>query len=280
MKTLFAILIMLGFTSETNAQSASGYAPVNGLQMYYEIWGTGAPLVLIHGGGSTLESTYGKVLPVLAQKYKVIAVEMQAHGRTKDRDRPLSFEQDADDIAALLDHLHIPKAAIFGFSNGATTALQVAIRHPEKVTGVVLASILTKRSGVGIPGFWEGFKQAHIEVMPQALKDAYLKVSPDPEGIQTMFERDVQRMDNFKDIPDEAIRGVAVPALVINSEHDVATPEHSVELYRLLPQGRLILIPGNHGEWLDAAESHKENNPLPALVLPMVEDFLDGVASH
>jgi pimeloyl-ACP methyl ester carboxylesterase len=274
MKTLFAILIMLRFTDITAAQSTSGYAQVNGLKMYYEIWGAGAPLVLIHGGGSTLESTYGNVLPVLAQKYKVIAVEMQAHGRTKDRGIPLSFEQDADDIAALLEQLHIPKASILGFSNGATTALQVAIRHPEKVERLVLASILTKRSGVDAR-FWDGFQHAKISVMPPALKDAYFKVSPDPKGFQTMFDRDVQRMANFKDIPDEAVRGVVSPVLILNSEHDVPTPEHAVELYRLLPQGHLILIPGGHGEWLNVAESYKKNNQLPALVLPMVETFLD-----
>jgi pimeloyl-ACP methyl ester carboxylesterase len=280
MKTLLAILIMLQFTEITKAQSAKGYAHLAGLDMYYEVWGNGSPLVLIHGGGSTLESSFGKVIPSLAKKYKIIAVEMQAHGRTKDRNRPLSFEQDADDIAALLEQLHIPRASILGFSNGATTALQVAIRHPEKVERLVLASIITKRSGVGIPGFWEGFKKAHIDVMPQALKDAYFKVSPDPKGLQTMFERDVERMDNFKDIPDEAVRRVAVPALILNSEYDVATPEHSVELYRLLQHGRLLLVPGGHGEWLDAAESRKENNPLPALVLPMVERFLDAPAGQ
>ncbi|MDZ4846107.1 MAG: alpha/beta hydrolase [Chitinophagales bacterium] len=101
--------------------------------MYYEIHGTGAPLVLIHGGSSTIQTTFGRVLPVFAKTHKVIAVEMQAHGRTADIDRPLSFEQDADDVAALLKYLNISKADIFGFSNGASTTLQLAIRHPELI---------------------------------------------------------------------------------------------------------------------------------------------------
>src|SRR6478609_1490893 len=107
----------------------SGYADVNGLHMYYEIHGSGFPLVLIHGGGSTLQSTFGRIIPLLAQTHQVIAVEMQAHGHTADIDRPLSFAQDADDIAALLAHLNISQADIMGFSNGASTTLQFAIRH-------------------------------------------------------------------------------------------------------------------------------------------------------
>jgi pimeloyl-ACP methyl ester carboxylesterase len=118
--------------NSNSTHDTSGYAPVNGLKMYYEIHGTGFPLVLIHGGGSTLQTTFGRVLPEFAKTHKVIAVEMQAHGHTADIDRPLSFSQDADDIAALLDYLHINKADVFGFSNGASTTLQFAIRHPER----------------------------------------------------------------------------------------------------------------------------------------------------
>src|SRR5882724_11819519 len=108
--------------------SIGHHAMVNGLKMYHEIHGSGRPLVLIHGGGSTIASTFGRVLPELAKGHRVIAVELQAHGHTPDIDRPLSFEQDADDVAALLAQLAIGKADIMGFSNGGTTALQIAIR--------------------------------------------------------------------------------------------------------------------------------------------------------
>src|SRR4051812_23362313 len=106
--------------------AASHYANVNGLEMYYEIHGSGRPLVLIHGGGSTIESNFGRILPELAKSHLVIAVELQAHGHTADIDRPLSFEHDADDVAELLKQVHIGKADILGFSNGGTTALQIA----------------------------------------------------------------------------------------------------------------------------------------------------------
>ena len=243
--------------------------------MYYELYGSGKPLVLIHGGGSTIESSFGRIIPVLAKKYRVIAVELQAHGRTRDINRPLSFEQDADDVDELLNQLNIKSAAIFGFSNGATTAIQMAIRHPQRVERLVLASALSKRSGIDT-SFWEGFKHASLDVMPQALKDAYLKVSPDPEGLQTMFNRDVQRMRDFKDIRDEDVRSITVPALVLISGQDVVRPEHAVEMYRLLPRGGLMILPGAHGEWMGAVESSPVDNPLPALTLPMVEAFLDA----
>src|SRR5213083_189481 len=126
-------------------QSASphfknGQSEVNGLSMYYEIHGQGKPLVLIHGGGSTIETTFGRVIPALAKSRQLIAVELQAHGHTNDRDTELTFEQDADDVAVLLKNLHISKADFLGFSNGGHTAIEIAIRHPQLVNKMILAS--------------------------------------------------------------------------------------------------------------------------------------------
>src|SRR6185436_18293307 len=179
MKNIFMILSLFFLFSCTNSRDKSmpatnevkqvkkdsGYAPVNGLKMYYEIHGDGLPLVLIHGGGSTIQTSFGKILPLLAEHYKVIAVELQAHGHTSDRDSPESFEQDADDVAALLQFLKINKAHILGFSNGGNTAMQIAIRHPELVNKLVPVSSFYKREGM-MPGFWDGMQQATLENMP------------------------------------------------------------------------------------------------------------------
>lgn len=254
--------------------AAGQYVTVNGLPLYYELHGSGNPLVLLHGGGSTIRSSFGQILPRLARKYRVVAVELQAHGHTPDRDQPLSFEQDADDVAALLDHLGMDHAAILGFSNGGTTALQVAIRHPARVAKLVLASALCKRDGVA-PAFWEGFAHATLAHMPAQLQQAYLEAHPDPAGLQRMFDRDVARMKDFRDIADDAIRSVSAPALIVSSDQDVILPEHSVALFRLLPAAELIILPGYHGQWMDAAEAGMANNYLPALALPMIEQFLD-----
>jgi pimeloyl-ACP methyl ester carboxylesterase len=126
----------------------TGYAPVNGLEMYHEIRGSGRPLVVLHGAYMTIDSM-GEIVPELAETRQVIAVELQAHGRTADIDRPLSYEFMADDVAALLRHLGIEQADIFGYSMGGGVALQVAIRHPEVVRKLVVASASYTRSSTG-----------------------------------------------------------------------------------------------------------------------------------
>jgi len=156
------IALVVGISSTTSSltfgQDSNGYALVNGIRMYYEIHGSGGmPLVLIHGGGSTIETTFGTILPLLARYGKVIAVELQAHGRTSDRDSAVSFEQDADDVAGLLIYLNIGKADIFGFSNGGNTAMQIAIRHPDLVNRLVIVSSFFKRNGL-ISGFFESMQ--------------------------------------------------------------------------------------------------------------------------
>ncbi|MDB5288468.1 MAG: alpha/beta hydrolase, partial [Mucilaginibacter sp.] len=124
-------------TNILQGQTTGNYANVNGIKMYYEIQGTGSPLVLVHGGGSTIKTNFSRIMPVLAKTHKVIAVELQAHGHTNDRDAPETFVQDADDIAQLLTQLNIPKADILGFSNGGQTCLEMGLRHPDKVRKLI-----------------------------------------------------------------------------------------------------------------------------------------------
>lgn len=252
----------------------SGYADVNGLHMYYEIYGQGNPLVLLHGGGSTIQSSFEKVIPLFAKDRKVIAVELQAHGRTSDRNADLTFEQDADDVAALLKNLNIDKADFFGFSNGATTVMQIAIRHPEVVNKMVLGSPLAKRSGMP-DAFWGFMKQAKLENMPEQLRTAYKQVAPDTSGLQIMHDRDVKRMLNFKDIPDEQIKSIKAPALIINGDKDVITTEHVLELHRQLANSQLAIIPGGHGAYIGEITTIQPNFKESSLVVPMIETFLD-----
>lgn len=252
----------------------SGYADVNGLKMYYEIYGEGKPLVLIHGGGSTIQTSFGSVIPMLAKHRQVIAVELQAHGRTNDRENELSFEQDADDVAALLKSLNIPQADIFGFSNGGTTALQIAIRHPGLVDKIIAGSALCKRNGVPSQ-FWGFMDQAKLENMPEQLKDAYRAVAANPGGLKVMHDKDALRMVNFKDIPDEQISSIKAPTLIIIGDKDVITPEHAIDMHRLIKNSELAIIPGGHGEYIGEITTlttdHKESD----LVVPTIERFLN-----
>ncbi|MGV8136912.1 MAG: alpha/beta fold hydrolase [Mangrovibacterium sp.] len=252
----------------------SGYSEVNGLRMYYEIYGEGKPLVLIHGGGSTIQSTFGRVIPPLAKERQLIAVELQAHGRTGDREGDVTFEQDADDVATLLKNLNISKVDFWGFSNGGTTALQIAIRHPELVDKIIAASALCKRNGVP-SWFWNFMAQAKLENMPELLKEAYVQVASDPKGLQVMHDKDAKRMVDFRDIPDEKIKSIIAPVFIVIGDKDVITPEHAVEMSRLIPNSRLAVIPGGHGEYMGEITTLKPGSKeSDFLIVPMIENFL------
>jgi pimeloyl-ACP methyl ester carboxylesterase len=272
MKTLFIILIMASLMNTATAQSTGRYANVNGLKMYYEVHGSGFPLVLIHGGGSTIGTTFGRILPQLAKTHQVIAVEMQAHGHTADIDRPLSFEQDADDIAELLKQIGIKKADIFGFSNGASTTLQVAVRHSQLVNKIVVASTMYKKAGT-FPGFWDMMANATFEGMPQPYKDAYLDINPSKDGLFAMYKRDVVRMQSFKDMREEDIKAIQAPALIIVGNKDVVTPEHAVEMYRQMQHATLVMLPGGHGDYIGELTTLKPGQKEYS-ALPIIESFL------
>jgi len=251
----------------------TGYAPVNGIDMYYEIHGDGnIPLVLLHGGGSTIEVTFAQILPIFSKHNKVIAIELQAHGHTSDRNAPESFEQDADDVAALLKYLKVEKANILGFSNGGTTTLQIAIRHPEVVNKIIDVAGAYQREGF-LPGFFDGFEGATIDHMPAPLKTAFLKVNPDNDKLLNMFNKDVQRMKNFKDIPDEAIQGIKAPALIIVGSQDVMPAEHAIKLSHMIAGAQVAILPGVHGACLGEVTAKHSNQPEATAIL--VQEFLD-----
>jgi pimeloyl-ACP methyl ester carboxylesterase len=237
-----------------NGDPRGDYAEVNGLRMYYEIHGTGRPLVLLHGAYMTIEAM-GEILPRLAETRQVIAVELQGHGRTADVDRELSYEAMADDVAALLRHLGIEEADVFGFSMGGGVALQVAIRHPEVVRKLVVASASHASDHMHaellemIPSITpEAFAGSPIE-------EAYLRTAPNPEDFPTLVAK-LKRLDMEPFAwPPEDIRGIAAPTLLIVGDSDAIHPEHAVELFRLLgggvmgdlaglPKSRLAVLPG------------------------------------
>lgn len=243
--SLFLILAMQSAMSDTPA--SSGYAPINGLRLYYEVHGTAqrgqVPLVLLHGGGDSIRTSFGVILPELAKTRQVIAFEQQGYGRTADiADRPFTFEQSADDTAALLDHLKIPQADLFGFSNGGTVALQVALRHPAKVRRLVLAAALFSRAGAPA-GFWDFMNHAQLENMPQELQEEYRALAPTPENLRLFHDKAAERMRRFSDIPVEKIRAIKSPALVVVGDRDVVLPEHAVELSRLIAGSQLAVLP-------------------------------------
>jgi pimeloyl-ACP methyl ester carboxylesterase len=258
---------------------AVGHASVNGLQMYYEIHGTGEPLVLLHGAFSAIGTSFGELLPSLAERRQVIAFELQAHGRTADIDRPLSIEQLADDVAAALGQLGIERADIFGYSLGASVALHLAIRHPDVVRKLVLASVTYNLSGVH-PGLMEGLADMKPEMMfGSPWHEEYTRIAPNPEDFATLFAKKTQMDRNLKDVPAEVIESIEAPTLLIIGDSDLVRPEHSVEMFRLLgggvfgdtpaglPNSQLAVLPGT---------SHVTLVSRAGLLLSMIPPFLDA----
>jgi pimeloyl-ACP methyl ester carboxylesterase len=258
-----------------NTQTKTGLAPVNGVSIYYEIHGTGSgtPLVLLPGGGSTIDATYGRILPFLARHRTVVAIEEQNHGRSGHRSIPERFTDSADDAAAVLEQLGIRTADVMGFSNGASIALQVAIRHRPLVRKLVFASSMTKRSGTA-PQFWEAMANGSFDGMPQALKDAFLKVNPDRALLHDMYEKDSERMRNFVETSDDDVRSVGIPTLIISGDRDVPTTDHAVELSRIFPNAQLMILPGGHGDYLGEMLSNPENSRYAELSAGLIEAFL------
>jgi pimeloyl-ACP methyl ester carboxylesterase len=257
-----------------NDNFKSGYSDVNGLKMYYEIYGQGRPLVLIHGGGSTIQTSFGRIIPELAKHRQIIGVELQAHGHTNDRNTDLAFEQDADDVATLLGNLKISKADFLGFSNGGQTTIELTVRHPELLNKIILASTFYKRNAA-VPQFWEGFAHATLDDMPRVLREGFLTANNNTEALLNMFNKDVQRMKVFKDWRDDQLKAIKVPTLVISATQDVGSPEHAVEMYRVIPNCELAIFPGGHGSYLGTLESVDDGRLPKFNGINLIEEFLD-----
>jgi pimeloyl-ACP methyl ester carboxylesterase len=266
----------------TDADPQAGYAPVNGLNMYYEIQGTGEPLVLLHGAYMTIDAM-GEVVPELARTRQVIAVELQGHGRTADVDRPLSYEQMADDTAALLRHLGIEQADVFGYSMGGGVALQVAIRHPEVVRKLVVASASYTSDGMH-PELLEMIPTITPDVFAGSpIEEEYLRTAPNPDDFPTLVAKLKQLdMEPFA-WPPEDIRGIAAPTLLIVGDSDAVRLEPTVELFRLLgggvmgdlaglPKSQLAVLPGT-SHFIPPGSGVLDR---AAWLVPMIGEFLDA----
>lgn len=261
----------------TNTPAQTGYAPVNGLNLYYEIHGTGQPLVLLHGAYMTINA-FSELLPTLAANRQVIAVELQGHGRTADIDRPIRYEAMADDIAALMQEIGVENADIFGYSMGGGVALQLAIRHPQRVRKLVVASATYKSEGV-YPEVLAMIETITPEVFAGSPYEAeYLRLAPNPSDFPTLVAKLTELDSEVQDWPSEDIRAIKSPTLLIIGDSDIVRPEHAVEMFRLLgggvpgdlgglPHSQLAVLPGT---------THVTVMERTDLLLSMISPFLDA----
>ncbi len=226
--------------SEKSAQNGQGgYAPVNGLNLYYEIHGNGEPLLLLHGGFG-LTSMFGEALPQLAVGRRVIAVDLQGHGRTADIDRPLQLELMADDIAALIAHLGLERADIMGYSMGGAVALRTAIQHPTVVRKLVVVSTPHKRAG-WYPDMVAQMEQMSAAAAPFMLEtpmyQAYVAVAPDPEHFPALLDKMGDMLRRDYDWSDEIAR-LTMPTMIVVGDADGFPPTVAAEFFALLGGGQ------------------------------------------
>jgi pimeloyl-ACP methyl ester carboxylesterase len=221
----------------------SGYAAVNGLAMYYQIRGAGKPLVVIHGGFGNIEM-FGELLPTLARTRQVIGVELQAHGHTADIDRPFSYEQFADDTAALIGQLGVGAADVFGYSLGGGVAQQLAIRHPEVVHKLVIASAPFRQDG-WYPEVLAGIGAVPAQEAPGFPPyDAYVRVAPRPADWVNLVNKTKQMLTGPAYDWTSAVAAIKAPALIVVADSDSVRPAHALEMFQLLGGG----VPGDFGK--------------------------------
>lgn len=272
------LTILLSGLISAQQKPTTGYAPVNGLKMYYEIHGSGEPVVLLHGAFMAISGDWNDWIGELARTRKVIAVEMQGHGRTADIKRDLTFENLADDVAALLDHLKIPKADIIGYSLGGGTAMQFAIRHPEKVRKVVSISAVIRRDGWVKEGV-DALSNLTAEVFKGSPMEAeYKRLSPTPNEFPAFVKHVVALASKPYDFGADKLKATKAPFFFIHGDADGVRLDHIAEMYRLKggdlhgdmrphPESRLAILPDTtHVTLMNRRQT----------IVAMVNDFLDA----
>ncbi|MGD9590295.1 MAG: alpha/beta fold hydrolase [Pyrinomonadaceae bacterium] len=283
MKTASAILtslltILLSVVASAQQKPTVGYAPVNGLKMYYEIHGSGEPVVMLHGAFMSITG-WSDWVNELAKTRQVIAVEMQGHGRTADIKRDMSFENLADDVAELLDHLKIPSADIIGYSLGGGVAMQAAIRHPEKMRKIVSISAVFR---------YDGWVKEGRDALPNItalvfkgspMEAEYKKLSPTPDKFAQFVKHVISTAAKSYDFGADKFKATKAPMFFIHGDADGVRLDHIAEMYRLKgggeihgdmmprPASRLAIIPDT---------THVTLMDRRAVIIPMVNDFLDS----
>src|SRR5580765_1322815 len=232
-KTAFLLMTLVMTAASAQQKPTTGYAPVNGVNMYYEIHGSGEPVVLLHGAFMTITNNWDGWIGELSKTRKVIAVEMQGHGRTADVPRDITYENLADDVAALLNYLKIPRADLIGYSMGGAVAMQCAIRHPDKVRKAVVISSVFRRDGMvkegrdAIPKLTaDAFKGSPIEV-------EYKKLSPTPDDFPNFVKRILATASKGRDIGADQLKATTAPMFFIHGDADGVRLDHISEMFRL-----------------------------------------------
>src|SRR4051794_17456854 len=276
--TVGVLIMLLTGASSGQQKPATGYAPVNGLKMYYEIHGSGEPVVLLHGAFMAISGDWNNWINELAKTRKVIAIDMQGHGRTADINRDITYENLADDVAGLLDYLKIERADIVGYSLGAGAAMECAIRHPEKVRKVVSISAPIRRDGwvKEANDFWPNFTLEMMKGTPAETERE--KLNPVKGSFPNFFAHIKATAMKPYDFGADKIKATKAPIFFIHGDADGVRLDHIAEMYRLKggdlhgdmrphPESRLAILPNT---------THVTLMNRMTTIVPMINDFLDA----
>jgi pimeloyl-ACP methyl ester carboxylesterase len=279
MKTTAIILTMfLSAVVSAQQEPTTGYAPVNGLRMYYEVHGSGDPVVLLHGSFMTITNNWAEWIGELSKTRKVIAIEMQGHGRTADIKRDFGYENLADDVAALLDYLKIPSADLVGYSMGGGVAMQCAIRHPSKVRKVVSISAVFRHDG-WVKEALDAFPQLTSETLKGSpIEIEYKKLSPTPNEFPSLVKRVIAMDLTPYDFGADKLKATKAPMFFIHGDADGVRLEHISEMFRLKGDeifgdmrprsaSRLAILPNT---------THITLVERMPVIVPMLNDFFDA----
>ena len=276
--TMLALAVpLLGGPVQAYAQAVGHRVQVNGMRMYYEVSGNGEPLIVLHGAYMNIPSM-GAIIPALARTHRVYALEMQGHGRTTDIDRPITYPNLADDVAAFMDAVGLGKADVFGYSMGAMAGLQLAIRHPAKVNKLIMAGGAYDAAGWQ-PAFKTLIAQMNVEMfLATPFAAQYRQLAPNPDGFPELV-RKVIALEREPMAWEQDVRALKTPVLIIAGDADGMTLEHAVAMFKLLGGGAM----GDMGKPLAAsrlailpATSHTADITQVDLLLGFIEPFLKG----
>lgn len=262
---------MTTISPTTTSPTTSGYADVNGLHLYFETYGPddGAPLVLLHGGMLSIELSWAALIPTLDDRYRIVAVDVQGHGRTGDLDREVTPAHTAADVVALLDHLGIDRAHVLGHSMGGAAALELAVNHPDRVLSVIGASVTVRPSGMH-EDLTDPSRMANSTRMPTqddfvAMRTTYERLSPTPDAFDAFLARLSASNADTVGWSDAQLAGITAPVLVVIGDRDFTTIEHAGLMLELIGGSQLAVLPGT---------THMEVTRRVDLLTPLVRGFL------
>lgn len=277
-KAAFLLTTLVTTAVPAQQKPTTGYAPVNGIKMYYEIHGSGEPVVLLHGAFMTITNNWTGWISELSKTRKVIAVEMQGHGRTADVPRDITDENFADDVAALLNYLKIPRADLIGYSMGGGVAMQCAIRHPDKVRRAVIISSTFRSDGMIAEALESIPKLTADDFKGSPIEAEYKKLSPTPNDFPKFVQRMAATASKEYDFGADKLKATTAPMFFIHGDADGVRLAHVAEMFRLKggeihgdmkprSASRLAILPNT---------THVTLMERMPIIVPMVNDFLDA----